>query len=92
MLRCDLSLQWKVASDLRFQAAISEPQTPSLCGNSGNLAPSTQKSLAIAQEGTNVRFSNVHFVLSQIFRLNHLTPPFHAFFPPLLSNPHALSE
>ena len=37
-----------VASELRFQAAISEPQTPSFCGISGDLAPSTQKSLAIA--------------------------------------------
>ena len=35
-----------------------------------------------SQEGTNVHFSNMHFVLCQIFGLNHLTPPFHAFFPP----------
>ena len=48
MLRCDLRLRWKVASDLRFRFAISEPKTPSLCGISGDLAPSTQKSLAIA--------------------------------------------
>ena len=33
---------------LRFRAAISEPQTPSFCGISGDLAPSTRKSLAIA--------------------------------------------
>ena len=45
---CDLRLRWKVASDLRFQAAISEPKTPSFCGISGDLAPSTRKSLAIA--------------------------------------------
>ena len=48
MLHCDLRVQWKVASDLRFRAAISEPQSPSFCGISGDLAPSTQKSLAIA--------------------------------------------
>ena len=38
----------EVASDLRFRAAISEPETPSFCGISGDLAPSTRKSLAIA--------------------------------------------
>ena len=38
----------EVASGLRFQAAISEPQHPSCCGISGDLAPSTRKSLAIA--------------------------------------------
>ena len=48
MLDCDLSVRWKVASDLRFRAAISEPKTPSFCGISGDLAPSTRKSLAIA--------------------------------------------
>ena len=48
MLHCDLRLRWKAAGDLRFRAAISEPQTPSLCGISGDLAPSTQQSLAIA--------------------------------------------
>ena len=48
MLHCDLRLRWKVASDLRFRAAISEPKTPSFCGISGDLAPSTRKSLAIA--------------------------------------------
>ena len=52
MLHCDLRVRWKVASDLRFRAAISEPKTPSFCGISGDLAPSTRKSLAIA----NVRF------------------------------------
>ena len=31
-----------------FGAAISEPKTPSFCGISGDLAPSTRKSLAIA--------------------------------------------
>ena len=41
-------VRWKVASDLRFRAAISEPKTPSFCGISGDLAPSTWKSLAIA--------------------------------------------
>ena len=32
MLHCDLRLRWKVASDLRFRAAISEPKTSSFCG------------------------------------------------------------
>ena len=41
MLHCDLRVRWKVASDLRFQAAISEPKTPSFCGISGDLALST---------------------------------------------------
>ena len=48
MMHCDLRARWKVASDLRFRAAISEPRTPSFCGISGDLAPSTRKSLAIA--------------------------------------------
>ena len=48
MLHCDLRLRWKVASDLRFRAAMSEPKTPSFCRISGDLAPSTRKSLAIA--------------------------------------------
>ena len=48
MLHCDLRVRWKVASDLRFRAAISEPKTPSFCGISGDLAPSTRKALAIA--------------------------------------------
>ena len=38
----------EVASDLRFRAVISEPQTPSFFRISGNLALSTRKSLAIA--------------------------------------------
>ena len=48
MLHCDLRVRWKVASDLRFRAAISESKTPSFCGISGDLALSTRKSLAIA--------------------------------------------
>ena len=48
MLHCDLRVRWKVASDLRFRAAIPEPKTPSFCGISGDLAPSMRKSLAIA--------------------------------------------
>ena len=48
MLHCDLRVRWKVASDLRFGAAMSEPETRSFCGISGDLAPSTRKSLAIA--------------------------------------------
>ena len=47
MLHYDLRVRWKVASDLRFQAAISEPETPSFCRIPGDLAPSTRKSLAI---------------------------------------------
>ena len=38
-LHCDLRVRWKVTSDLRFRAAISEPKTPSFCGISGDLAP-----------------------------------------------------
>ena len=48
MLHCDLRVRWKVASDLRFRAAISGPKTPSFCRISGDLAPSTRRSLAIA--------------------------------------------
>ena len=48
MLHCDLRVRWKVASNLRFRDAISEPKTPSFCGISGDLAPSTRRSLAIA--------------------------------------------
>ena len=49
MLHCDLRVRWKVASDLRFRAAISAPKTPSFYGISGAiLAPATRKSLAIA--------------------------------------------
>ena len=48
MVHCDLRVRWKVASDLQFRAAITEPETPSFCGISGDLAPSTRKSLAIA--------------------------------------------
>ena len=32
----DLRVRWKLASDLRFRAAISEPKTPSCCGISGD--------------------------------------------------------
>ena len=45
---CDLRVRWKVARHLRFQAEISEPEPPSFCGISGDLAPSMRKSLAIA--------------------------------------------
>ena len=48
-LHCDLRVRWKVASDLRFRVAISEPDILSFCGTSGDfLAPSPRKSLAIA--------------------------------------------
>ena len=45
-LHCDLRVRWKVAGDLQFRAAISEAETPSFCGMSGDLALSTRKSLA----------------------------------------------
>ena len=48
MVHCDVRVWWKVASDLRFRAAISEPETPSFCGISGDLALSSRKSLSIA--------------------------------------------
>ena len=47
-LHCDLGVRWKFASDLRFRVAISEAETPSFCGISGDLAQSTGGSLAIA--------------------------------------------
>ena len=43
---------------------------------------SEQMWLKLAQEGTNVHLSNVHFDLCQNFGLNRLTPPFRAFLPP----------
>ena len=48
VLHCDLRARWKVTSDLRFRAAISEPKASSFCRIFGDLAPSTRKSLAIA--------------------------------------------
>ena len=48
MLHRDLRLRWRIAGDLRFQAAILESKTRSFCGISGDLAPSKRKSLAIA--------------------------------------------
>ena len=51
MLHCDLCVRWKIASNLRFRAAISEFKTPSFCGILANWlsrSPSTRKSLAIA--------------------------------------------
>ena len=47
MLHCDLRVRWKVAGDLRFRTAISEPKTSSFGGISGDLASSTRKALAI---------------------------------------------
>ena len=38
VLHCNLRVRWKVASDLRFRAAISEPKTPSFCGISGDFS------------------------------------------------------
>ena len=37
MLHCDLRVRWKVASDLRFRAAIFDPTNPFFCGISGDL-------------------------------------------------------
>ena len=39
---CNLRVRWKIASDLRFQVVISEPnfRTHSFCGNSGDWVPS----------------------------------------------------
>ena len=71
-LYCDLRVRWKVASDLRFRAVISGPKTPSFCGNSGDLAPSTQKSLAIAI----VRFWRAKSWID--------FPPSHVYSPPLV--------
>ena len=48
MPHCDLRVRWKVASDLRFRAAISELETLFFIGIFGDLALSTRKSLAIA--------------------------------------------
>ena len=48
MLHCDLRVRWKVASDLRFRVAMSEPKARSFCRISGDLAPSTRESLVIA--------------------------------------------
>ena len=51
MLHCDLRVRWKVASDLRFGAAIPRRKLLLSAGClplSGDLGPSTRKSLAIA--------------------------------------------
>ena len=48
MLHCGLRVRWKVASDLRFRAAnrrFLRPKPLSFCGISGDLAPSTRRSL-----------------------------------------------
>ena len=65
MPHCDLRVRWKVAGDLRFRAAISEPKTASFCGISGDLAQSTRKSLAIAI---------VRFWCAKRFRVPDLNP------------------
>ena len=65
MLHCDLRVRWKVASDLRFRAAIFEPKAPSFCGIPGDLARSTRKSLAIAI----VRFWCAKLSLDQTFQI-----------------------
>ena len=72
MMHCDLRVRWKVASDLRFRAAISEPKTPSLCGISGDLAPSTRKSLAIAIGALRHKhFQSKHFLNYSPHRQNY---------------------
>ena len=48
MLHCDLRMRWKVASDLRFRTAISEPKTLLSAGFLAIWLRKTQKSLAIA--------------------------------------------
>ena len=69
MLHCDLRVRWKVASDLRFRAAISERKTPSFCGISGDLAPSTRKSLAIAIVRFWCAMFMSHFIFTGFVRL-----------------------
>ena len=71
-------MQWKVAGDLRFRAAISEPETPSFCRISGDLAPSTRKSLAIAI----VRFGALRMVLISRTLKGGLCPPPSTWGPP----------
>ena len=70
MLHCDLRVRWKSASDLRFRAAISEPETLPFCRISGDLAPSMRKSLAIAI----VRFWCAKIVSIRIRLLTSPTP------------------
>ena len=70
MLHCGLRVRWKVASDLRFRAAISEPKTSSFCRTSGDLAPSTRRSLAIAM----MRFWCAKHYMHDIFRCSKLEP------------------
>ena len=48
MLHCDLRLRWKIASDLRFQAAISEPETLLSAGFLAIWVRQREKLLAIA--------------------------------------------
>ena len=60
MLHCDLRVRWKVASDLRFRAAISEPKTPSFCRISCDSAQSTRKSLAEYRSSQNYYRQSCH--------------------------------
>ena len=89
MLHCDLRVRWKVDSDLRFRAAISEPKTPSFCGISGDLAQSTRKSLVIAI----VRFwcppilAFFDFLAFFVFRFSLLFCAFFLSFPRILGVP-----
>ena len=64
-------------SPLDFFVAFS----PGFLCNLVKASPQNVGKIAQSQEGTNVHLSNMHFVLCQIFGLNRLTPPFHAFFP-----------
>ena len=84
-----------LAFDSRFYSPVSGPletclDSPLLCQPlSSRFALHGLRALDKSQEGTNVHFSNVPFVLCQIFGLNRLTPSFHAFFPPpSLLRPH----
>ena len=80
LLRCDLRVRWKVASDLRFHAAISEPQTPPFCAISGDLAPSTRKSRerlnGCSQRGLKATLCNLLTIVHNCALLCPLSAPF----------------
>ena len=52
MLHCDLRVRWKVASDLRFRAAMSEPKTSDLFGTRVRCIPEfgTENKSALFQD------------------------------------------
>ena len=107
MLHCDLRVRWKVASDLRFRAAISESKTPSFCGISGDLAQSTRKSLAISalcDFGALKARPCLELIMIVIWVLGFLQPQHHPrapsqraldlmrLFPPLSCDPDCLVQ